>query len=547
MSSENLLPLTEGHGFDEGVQCVLLAQETSDWKPVVDWLSKYHDQAEQLLDFIGGQRKLLSFLDQHPVRSARETEVGNIQLGKSLGSGAMGVVYRGFDAALKRDVAVKFVRNEHGLSGAELGRLRREGEIVASLSHPNIVSVLSFGESESGPYLVMPLLAGGTLADRMKAVRDSGKFDLIEAATLMRDVALGAHHAHQRGLIHRDLKPANILLDESGTPKIADFGLARRTDGNTGSSAGIAGTFAYMASEQARGDRFLTTAVDVHAIGVILFEMIAGQVPYGTDANVIFRKLTDPRESPPRLSSFCSDAPVDLEAICQKCLEKDPDHRYASGRELAEDLERFITGKQVLARPRSFLEIARHAMRRPAETKPYVTASPTIFTCFYTLAIHLIIMLMILLDASQKWIFGVFVAHLVSWIAQVAWFFLRRMQTLNEQERMAQVLHFAAWIGIATLIPLQLSFFGMDLIPLYPVMNFLLATGFFVMGAIHSGRQYSWALGVSSLNLLLPWIPFWSWPLTHAVACFITFAMLRSQLIKTDAAARDAASDPQKL
>lgn len=248
----------------------------------------------------------------------------------------MGVVFRAYDPALKRDVAVKLVRNGEPLTG-ELARYRFEAEMVANLDHPNVVRVYAFGEADGVPYLVMPLMDGGSLAQRLKA---DGPLAPRVAAELVRDVARGVHHAHQRGLIHRDLKPGNLLLDGEGRPHVADFGLARSLEATATVSGGLAGTPAYMAPEQARGDKGLTIAVDVHALGAILFELLTGQPPFGAaDVPLILKRV---QEEP---AASIRDVPADLETICRKCLEKDPADRYPSAEALAEDLTSYLNAR----------------------------------------------------------------------------------------------------------------------------------------------------------------------------------------------------------
>ncbi len=229
---------------------------------------------------------------------------------------------------------------------------------MAGLKHPNVVSVYSSGEVDGEPYFAMELLPrslGGWLAGLgpERCLRPN------RAAELVRDIARGVHHAHQRGLIHRDLKPTNVLLDEAGVPKVADFGLARRTD-KTAMTFG--GTPLYMAPEAVRGER-LTTAVDVYALGVMLFELLTGRTPFGGSRESVFKRVLE--EPAPGVRSLRPDIDRDLEAICRKCLSKDPDDRYPSAQVLADDLERFLNGEGWIdRRSRVWRAVARSLGRR---------------------------------------------------------------------------------------------------------------------------------------------------------------------------------------
>lgn len=276
--------------------------------------------------------------------------IPGVQLLGILGTGGSATVFRGRQLGANRECAVKFVnRTTHASAG---DRLAREVRAIASLDHPNIIRVYSCDLEGPSPYLVMELAAGGSLADRLKA--NLAGLSIDESVTLAERVARGIAHAHEHGIVHRDIKPGNLLLDAEGQIKVSDFGLARNFDKDPTitKSQAILGTPAYMAPEQARSEE-ATPRSDVYGIGAVLYDCLTGRPPFPTRDYV--ETLTKVREEPPASPRSIRPAiPRDLEAICLKCLEKDPARRYASATELADDLARFRKGERTVARPVSF-------------------------------------------------------------------------------------------------------------------------------------------------------------------------------------------------
>src|SRR5262249_54604873 len=247
---------------------------------------------------------------------------------------------------------------------SERARFQREAEAVANLRHANIVQVYDVGEQDGRPFFTMEIVPGGSLAEKLAGVPQPAR----EAAALVVTLAEAVSAAHQGGIVHRDLKPANVLLAADGTPKISDFGLARRLEGGERltQSGALLGTPSYMAPEQARGrTQALGPAVDIYALGAILYELLTGRPPFRgeTAADTVVQVLSQEPVPPSRLNAR---VPRDLETICLKCLHKEPPRRYASAAALAEDLRRFLQDKAIAARPEGRLErLARGARRRP--------------------------------------------------------------------------------------------------------------------------------------------------------------------------------------
>ncbi len=282
-----------------------------------------------------------------------------------LGRGGMGVVYRARHLRLNRPVALKMLLAGDYAGPADRARFLREAEAVAGLRHANIVQVYDVGDQDGRPYFTMEIVEGGSLAEKLAG----GPQPAREAAALAAVLAEAVGAAHQGGILHRDLKPANVLLTADGTPKVSDFGLARRLESGERltQSGAIVGTPSYMAPEQARGrTQALGPAVDVYALGAILYELLTGRPPFRgeTAADTVMQVLSQEPVPPARLNPR---VPRDLETICLKCLHKEPPRRYASAAALAEDLRRFLQDKAIAARPEGRLErVARGARRRPS-------------------------------------------------------------------------------------------------------------------------------------------------------------------------------------
>jgi len=309
-----------------------------------------------------------------------------------LGRGGMGVVYKARQVKANRVVALKMMRSGGHASPAERQRFQTEAEAVATLDHPNVVTVYDVGEFAGLPYFAMEYCPGGSLA----AVLKDHPLPARQAAEIVRQVALGVAHAHALGVLHRDLKPANVLLLAPGrgadrsshgsaaeghptdpatpalVPKITDFGLAKRVEadsGQTGTEA-VLGTPSYMSPEQAAGDtKHATAAVDVYALGAILYDCLTGRAPFkGATVLETLDQVRHQEPVPPR--QLNPHVPRDLDTICLKCLQKDPARRYASALEVAEECARFLDGRPILARPVGAVEKAIRWCRR----KPVVAA-----------------------------------------------------------------------------------------------------------------------------------------------------------------------------
>jgi serine/threonine-protein kinase len=274
----------------------------------------------------------------------------------------MGVVFKARQTTLNRVVALKMILAGELAGPDEVRRFRAEAEAVAALDHPNVLPVYEVGEVHGQHFFTMKLVPGGSLAGRVRSLLGRP----AEAAELVAKLARAVDYAHRRGVLHRDLKPANVLLDPDGTPYVTDFGLAKTVgdDGQTRTGA-VLGTPGYMPPEQARGEKGLTPAADVYALGAILYELLTGRPPFqgpsplDTILEVLEREPDHPRAVNPA-------ADKDLALIALKCLQKDPARRYPTAAALADDLDRFLAGEPITVRRQAALHrVGGWARREP--------------------------------------------------------------------------------------------------------------------------------------------------------------------------------------
>tara|TARA_R110002049_G_scaffold4601_5_gene32026 strand:- start:44776 stop:47940 length:3165 start_codon:yes stop_codon:yes gene_type:complete len=299
--------------------------------------------------------------------------IGNFRLISRLGIGGYGAVYKADDLRLGRQVAIKVT---HGSGSADADeyykRVFHEGRAAAALDHPNIVSIYDVASREGKPYIVSQLIDGITLRERMKQSRLRHR----DAAKSLILIARAIEYAHDRGIIHRDLKPSNILLDRNGTPYVSDFGIAKHesSDETISHESSIIGTPSYMSPEQAAGrSKHVDRRSDLYSLGVIMYELLTGERPFRGSTQMLIQQVIHTDPPLPRLLD--SSVPRDLETICLKCLDKNPNRRYESCGEFADELQRFLDGTPILARPISRPEkFLRLCQRNPASATLGLTA-----------------------------------------------------------------------------------------------------------------------------------------------------------------------------
>jgi formylglycine-generating enzyme required for sulfatase activity/tRNA A-37 threonylcarbamoyl transferase component Bud32 len=284
---------------------------------------------------------------------------------RELGRGGMGVVYQARHVRLNRVVALKMVLAGSHAGPEEQARFLSEAEAVAHLQHPHIVQIYETGQHDGLPFMALEFVEGGSLARKIK----DAPLAPAEAARVVEQLARGMDYAHSRGIVHRDLKPENVLLAADGTPKVTDFGLAKRVVGGSDltQTGAILGTPSYMAPEQARGSsKAVGPAADVYALGAILYRLLTGRPPFqaATPPETLLQVMTEEPVRPRQLNTW---VPRDLETICLKCLRKEAGKRYPTALALAEDLRRFQAGEPIMARPVGHWErVEKWVRRNPA-------------------------------------------------------------------------------------------------------------------------------------------------------------------------------------
>jgi tetratricopeptide (TPR) repeat protein/tRNA A-37 threonylcarbamoyl transferase component Bud32 len=391
-------------------QEVLLREARGESPQLEEYLGRFPQYEAQLRPLFAVHRAIessqwldLSLADtplRGPVSEAAETagvpSVPGYQILGKLGQGGMGVVYKARHERLNREVALKMILTGTHASAEELARFRAEAEAQARVQHPNIVQIYEVGETAGCPYFALEYVDGQSLHDKLRA----GPLSARTAAQLIEILARAVEHAHQRGLVHRDLKPANVLLTANDTPKITDFGLAKRlkAEGYLSQSGAIIGTPSYMAPEQTTvGPTGVGPLVDVYALGVILYETLTGRPPFLAETTLdtlLQVRSLDP--VPPR--RLQPKVPRDLETICLKCLQKDPAKRYASAEALADDLLRFQSGAPIRARPVGGVERLWRWCRR----KPAVAGLALALGAGLTLAIVSLVVLVAVMDQARR-------------------------------------------------------------------------------------------------------------------------------------------------
>ena len=265
-------------------------------------------------------------------------QFGPYQIVAPLGEGGMAAVYKAYHPATERYVALKVLPQHMASSEEFLTRFRREAKLLAQLQHPNILPVFDYGEADGYPYIVMPFIVSGTLADILR----KQPLSLAEIRRVITQIGDALSYAHGRGMIHRDIKPSNVLIDERGNCLLTDFGLARMVEAaeKLTTSGAIMGTPAYMSPEQGMGSK-TDHRTDLYSLGIILYEMITGRVPYTaeTPVAVVFKHIQDPLPSARKFNPNLSEA---LELVLLKSLAKNPDDRYQTADEFVHALQRAI-------------------------------------------------------------------------------------------------------------------------------------------------------------------------------------------------------------
>src|SRR6478609_6786719 len=311
-------------------------------------------------------------------------EIAGYRIEAIVGRGGMGVVYRAWDPALDRRVAIKLISAEHTQESGFRERFKRESRLAASIRHPNVITVFRAGEDDGHLFIAMDYVEG---TDLKALIRSRGRLDPGLGARIVYQIGIALDAAHAKGLVHRDIKPANVLIEGAERAYLTDFGLTKEMASKSGVTATgvVLGTIDYMAPEQVAGAK-LDARADIYSLGCVLWEALTGQVPYPRESAVA-KMYAHASEPPPTLTATTPDMPVQLEAVVTRAMAKKPDERYLSAGDLGraavaavEDREIDLVERSVAvgsAAPHGEPEHGSTARRRPPGPRPTSTAGAT--------------------------------------------------------------------------------------------------------------------------------------------------------------------------
>jgi hypothetical protein len=433
---------------------------------------------------------------------------GDYELLGEVGRGGMGVVFKAWEPALRRFVALKMLLPGAVGDEADLRRFRAEAEAAARLHHPHIVAVHRAGSLDGRHFFSMDFIDGPSLAQRLA----DGPLPGRTAARYVAVVARAIHHAHQAGILHRDLKPGNVLLDARDEPHVTDFGLAKQfTPDPAAGAAGqtrtgaILGTPSYMAPEQASGSRALGPACDVYGLGAVLYELLTARPPFRAETPLdTLLQVLQSEPAPPRLLNPRVDR--DLETVCLKCLQKDPRDRYPDAQALADDLERYLHGDSIQARSFNLVDRLARTLERSQYDVEF-TAYGTLLYWFAAIVavVYLVKHWFIVTRQPIPWILGSQVVQFAL-MAGVFWRYRRHalLPTTTAERQMWSV-----WIGYLTASVLISVVSGVLLDPeklyqgvLYPYFSCVTGLAFFALGS----NYWGWCYAYGAAFFLLPFL-----------------------------------------
>ena len=477
------------------------------------------------------------------------TKVGDYELLEEVGRGGMGVVFRGRQISLDREVAVKMILRGRLASDADLRRFLAEASATARLEHPNIVPVYDVGDVDGRPFFSMKFIEGQTLAQRLQ----SGPLPQREAATLVASLARAIGLAHRQGILHRDLKPSNILLSADGTPMITDFGLAKQVGAKVDltRSGMLVGTPAYMSPEQAGGRRAsVGPATDIYSLGCVLYAALTGRPPFVADSPmelvmlVIEQEPTAPRALRPSLDR-------DLEMIVVRCLQKPVDLRYATADALADDLEAYLADERVAARSGHFNQVVVRLFRETHHAA--VLENWGLLWMWHSLVLFLACLATWLLDmagVTQRSAYAsVWTLGLGAWAA-VFWKLRQRMGPVTFIERQIAHVWGASMIAIALLFPLE-WWLEMPVLSLSPMLGVISAMVFIIKGGMLSGSFYAQAMALLLASVAMALAPQASHLIfgVVAAACFfipgLKYERRRNRPIDDDSRGQELLDNPE--
>jgi serine/threonine protein kinase len=478
----------------------------------------------------------------HPPASSFPPSIrdfGDYRIIREIARGGMGIVFEARQVSLNRSVALKMILAGQLADETDVQRFRYEAEAAANLDHPGIVPIYEVGRHQDQHYFSMRFVDGGSLAREVPRFQNEPK----AAARLLITVARAVHHAHERGILHRDLKPSNVLLDREGRPHITDFGLAKRVGGDGGMtrSGVIVGTPSYMAPEQVTGNQSLTPAVDVYGLGAILYELLTGRPPFRAESSMdTLLEVMERLPAPPRLLN--PGVERDLETICLKCLEKDPQRRYADAEALAMDLERYVSGETISAKSINWLDRVDSALRRSQYDVQFRAYGPILWGFAAVVLLTEILLSVVILTDQPVWLIPLLQVSRIAGFGLIYWW-LRPTGVLPA--RGVERLLWSTWLGyigcgftLAMAYRLAAGWSARIEVNLYPLMAAVTGMAFVVLGSSYWGRCYAFGIAFYALALLMHLDLRWS-PIAFGLAWAIVFVMIGNRLRNMASSASD--------
>lgn len=447
-------------------------------------------------------------------------QFGDFQLQEELGRGGMGIVFKARQRSLDRDVALKMILKGKFADDEERRRFRSEATAAAKITHPNIVSITEVGEQEGHDYFCMEYIRGGTLSDRLA----DGPMPPRDAARMVADIARAIAVAHRNGVLHRDLKPSNILIGTSGTPYVADFGLAklRTRTLSYSQSESVIGTPAYMAPEQvARARGTIGPQSDIYSLGAMLYHMIVGHAPFQAASPVELMMMVL-EEDPVPVRVLNRNVDRDLEMIVMKCLQKPQDLRYETADQLASDLQAYLRGESISARDGRFASVIANTFRETHHAS--VLEHWGVLWMWHSLILLIACLgtnVLFWVGFSNRWkYFSIWSIGFGTW-ALVFWWLRRRMGPVTFVERQIAHVWFGSMMAVVLLFPLEYVL-GQEVLSLAPVLAVVAAMAFIVKAGILSGQFFIHAAVLFLTAFVMAWLPNYALTIFGIVsaACF---------------------------
>jgi serine/threonine protein kinase len=490
--------------------------------------------------------------------AAPPRQFGEYELLGEIARGGMGVVYRARQINLDRTVALKMILAGRLADQDDIDRFFTEAEAAGRLQHPNVVAVFEVGTIDGQHFFSMEYIEGESLAQKLTRGALPGRV----AAKYVHTIAGAVHYAHRQGILHRDLKPSNILIDADDEPQITDFGLAKRLGVDTGKtrSGTIMGTPSYMAPEQAQGrTREVTPAADVYSLGAILYELLTGRPPFKAETpHDTVAQVLENDPVPPTLLNPKIDR--DLETICIKCLQKNPQARYASAEQLADDLERYLEGEPISARSFNVLDFVGSLLSRSRHDFAFHTWSSMLLIMGAVIGVeHILVFAMI--KTNQHW--GLILsARMIQYVLLIVLFLWHRGKHLLPTTAAEREL-WTIWIGYfvangVAIVATRLLVGRLDVLDPganaprlpaetlpYPFISLTAGLAFFTMGSNYWGKCYAIGLAFFGIAALMPFHLEWA-PLEFGLLWGVSLTILGLHLrgLARQAAAEKAAQSP---